>query len=100
MIPYAIDGDGVRLVVRLTPRARKDELGGVIDAGDGRSVLSVRLAAPPVDGAANQALIAFLGRVLGLPRSAVSIVSGEKSRLKIVRLERATAEAMERLIAC
>jgi hypothetical protein len=99
MIPYTIDGDVLRLAVRLTPRARKDEVGGVIDAGDGRRALSIRLAAPPVDGAANQALIAFLARILGIPKSAVSIASGEKSRLKIVSLAGATPEALGRLIA-
>jgi uncharacterized protein (TIGR00251 family) len=99
MKPYTPDGDGLRLAVRLTPRARRDEVAGVIDAGDGRPALSIRLAAPPVEGAANQALIAFLSSALGLPKSAVSIASGEKSRLKIVRLDGAVAETVEQLIA-
>jgi uncharacterized protein (TIGR00251 family) len=47
----------------------------------------VRLAAPPVDGAANAALIAFLSEVLALPRRNISIVSGDKSRDKRVRVE-------------
>ena len=85
-LPFTISTDGARLTVRLTPRAKRDALGGLVDAGDGRMALSVRLAAPPVEGAANRALIAFLADRLGVPKSAISIDSGEKSRLKIVRI--------------
>jgi uncharacterized protein (TIGR00251 family) len=99
MKPWAVDGDAIRLAVRLTPRARRDEIAGVIGVGAGRLALAVRLAAPPVEGAANAALIALLARTLGLPRSAVAIVSGEKARLKIVRLQGASFEALERLVA-
>jgi len=77
----------VHLAVRVTPRARGHEVAGIVHGGDGREVLAVRLAAPPVDGAANRALIAFLAESLRVPRSAVAIVSGETSRLKIVRIE-------------
>ena len=96
---YSIDGEAIRLAVRVTPRARKDEAGGLIDTGDGRQALSIRLAAPPVEGAANQAVVAFLARALGVPRSAVSIASGARSRLKIVELRGATREALDRLAA-
>ena len=47
----------------------------------------IRLAAPPVEGAANEALIAFLSEALGVPRRSIAIVSGEKSRDKRVRIE-------------
>ena len=57
-----------------------------VDGTRGGAVL-IRLAAPPVDGAANDALIAFLADALGLPRRNISIVSGEKSRDKRVRIE-------------
>jgi uncharacterized protein YggU (UPF0235/DUF167 family) len=53
---------------------------------DGKPALAIRLAAPPVDGAANQALVRFLAGALGLPKSAVRIASGESSRLKTVAL--------------
>ena len=84
--PYSLDGDDLLLAVRLTPRARKDEIGGIVDAGDGRTALAVRIAAPPVEGAANKALIALLSKALGVPKAAVTIRSGETSRLKMVRL--------------
>lgn len=57
-----------------------------VDGERGGAIL-IRLAAPPVDGAANDALVAFLADVLAIPRRSISIVSGEKSRDKRVRLE-------------
>lgn len=70
------------LEVRVVPRARKTEFGG---ERDGRMV--VRLAAPPVDGAANDALVAFIADHYKVPRGRVRIVSGEKSRNKRVEIQ-------------
>lgn len=78
---------GVRLRVRVQPRASRSEIAGV--HGD---ELRIRLQAPPVDGAANQALVRFLADALGAPRSAVEIVSGLASRSKTVVI-RGVAEA-------
>ena len=64
---------------------------------DGRFALSVRVAAPPVDGAANAALIAFLAKSLGVARTDIAIASGETSRLKRVTI-RAEAAAADRLV--
>ena len=61
------------------PRSRVDGLRG--------DAVLIRLAAPPVEGAANEALIAFLSEALGVPRRSIAIVSGEKSRDKRVRIE-------------
>jgi uncharacterized protein (TIGR00251 family) len=97
-LPYSLDDSGsARLMVRLTPRARRDELGGIVDAGGGRVALSVRLAAPPVDGAANRALIAFLAKCLDVPKSSIDIASGETSRLKILSIGKVTEAALRRL---
>lgn len=81
-----VDG-GVLLAVRVTPKASRTEAVGVVDTSDGRTALAVRVAAPPVEGAANEALIAFLAKALGLRKSAVSVASGETGRLKLVSLE-------------
>jgi uncharacterized protein (TIGR00251 family) len=83
-MPVSADGDGVRLRIRVTPRARKTELAGLVEA-DGRPAIAIRLAAPPVDGAANKALLAFLAAALRIPKSKLGIVSGETGRLKVVR---------------
>src|SRR5947209_5502227 len=76
----------VTLAVRGTPKSSKAALGEVMAMPDGRSLLSVRIAAPPVDGAANAALIEFFSKSLGIRKSDVAIASGEASRLKLLRI--------------
>jgi uncharacterized protein len=81
-----VDAEGIGFAVRITPKAARDALGGMLDLPDGRSAIAVRIAAPPVDGAANAALIAFLAKRLGVRKADVAIRSGEASRLKIIRI--------------
>jgi len=95
--PFSADVGGVTLAVRITPKAARDGFGEVIALPDGRSALAVRIAAPPVEGAANAALIAFLAKALGVRKADVAIRSGEASRLKIVRVEGDGAVIAERL---
>jgi uncharacterized protein (TIGR00251 family) len=85
-LPFSAARNGVRLAVRLTPRADRNALAGVIHGADGRAALHVRLAAPPVDGAANKALIAYLAEALGLRKADVAIRSGQTARLKLLHL--------------
>ena len=82
--------DGIIISIRVIPRAEKSGLAGT--RGD---ALLVRLHAPPVEGAANAELIDVIATVLDVPRRAVSIVAGERSRQKRVRvfgIDAATAE--------
>lgn len=76
----------MRLAVRLTPKGGRDAANGWGRDADGRAYLKVRVSAPPVDGAANAALIAFLAKTLGRPRSSIKIVSGDTARLKLVEI--------------
>jgi uncharacterized protein (TIGR00251 family) len=78
------------LDVRVVPRAAKSGIGGM----RGGAVL-VRLNAAPVDGAANAELIDVLADALGVPKRAVSIVSGERSRHKRVRIDGMTDELVK-----
>lgn len=71
--------NGARLSVVVVPKASKSALAGI----HGEAV-KIRLAAPPVEGAANEELINFLSRALEAPKSSLSIVSGQSSRRKIV----------------
>jgi uncharacterized protein (TIGR00251 family) len=73
--------DGCELLVRVIPRASRNAI-----AGERSGRLSVRLAAPPVEGAANAALVELLAGVLGVPRRQVTIVAGTTSREKRVRV--------------
>lgn len=72
---------GVRLAVQITPNAKKTEVIGVLDGA-----LKLKLQAQPVEGQANEALIKFLAKVLGLPRSAVIITHGLTSKRKLIEL--------------
>jgi hypothetical protein len=73
--------DGILITVRVIPRAGKSAI-----AGTRGEALLVRLQAPPVDGAANEELIAVIAKQLGVPKRAVTIVAGERSRQKRVRV--------------
>jgi uncharacterized protein (TIGR00251 family) len=81
------------LSIRVIPRARRTEITG--RRGD---AVVVRLAAPPVDGAANDALIAYLAERLGIPRRQVAIRRGETARDKVIEIEGiAPADVLRRL---
>jgi uncharacterized protein (TIGR00251 family) len=84
---------GITLRVRVQPRASRTDVAGPY--GD---ALRIRVAAPPVDGAANDELIRFLATRLGVPRSAITIVSGATGRSKVAAVEGIGAsEAARRL---
>ncbi len=80
--PFQVTPEGLRLVVRLTPRAGRDGLDGVATTPDAGTHLRLRLSAPPVEGAANAALIAYLARALGLRKADIQLLAGERSRVK------------------
>jgi uncharacterized protein (TIGR00251 family) len=79
--------------VQVQPRASRDKIGPL----HGERV-KVQLTAPPVEGAANEALRALLARALGVPRAAVTIVRGESGRKKTVRVEGARAAQLEAIL--
>ena len=94
-----VNGEGGRvsaaatLSIHVQPRASRTEVAGLHG-----EAIKIRVAAPPVDGAANDALIRFLSERLGVSRSAVAIVSGATSRTKRVRISgMSAAEAISRL---
>lgn len=86
---------GSALAIRVTPRARRNEVAEVLNDGTVR----IRLTAPPVEGKANQALIAFLSEILNVPKSHIEIVAGESGRDKLVSiLDMDAAEAQRRIL--
>lgn len=86
-------GGGITLRVRVQPRASCDALGGERDGA-----LVVRLTAPPVEGAANEALARLLGKTLGVAPSAVRVLTGASSRNKVVSVSGLdAASARERI---
>ena len=75
--------DTVVIAVRVTPRGARDAIEGVDEEGE----LRVRVAASPSDGAANRAVVKLVARTLGLPKSALSVDAGERSRHKRLAIE-------------
>ena len=89
MIPVTESANGVTFSVKVHPRARKNAITGVV--GD---ALKLALTAPPVEGRANQAVIEFFAELFAIPRSSVTIASGETSRNKLVRIAGLTQAAV------
>lgn len=85
---------GVSFAVKVHPRARHDAIMG--ELGD---ALKLALKAPPVEGKANEACIEFFAKLLKVPRSSITIASGQTSRLKVVRISGITAEQFRTRLA-
>lgn len=90
-IPVTPCAHGLRLPVRVTPGSRREGVGPYRPEAPW---LVVRVAAPPVEGKANEALIALLARVLGLPPSCLSVTRGHGSRLKTLAVQCDTPQAV------
>ena len=82
---------GATFAVKVQPRARKNAITGELDGA-----LKLALTAPPVDGKANQACIEFFANLLKVPRSSVTIASGQSSRRKVIRVSGLTAAEISR----
>jgi uncharacterized protein len=96
-LPWRASADGVTLTIRLTPKGGRDSLDGVATLSDGKPVLLARVRAAPEDGAANEALIALVAGALDVRRSAVRLITGGKSRVKILAVEGDAPALAERM---
>jgi uncharacterized protein len=97
--PLFQDRDGLRLAIRLSPRASTTRLSGVSVTAEGGRVLTARVTAPPEDGRANEALLRLLARTWRLPRGDLSIVAGAASRRKTVHIAGDPQQLHDRLAA-
>ena len=82
---------GAAITVKVQPRARKTEVAGVMADG----TIKIKVAAPPVGGAANKALVAFLALTLNLPASQIDIIAGESSEHKLITLVGISPDAVD-----
>ncbi len=90
MIPVRDTPRGATFQVKVHPRAKKNAITGVVD-----DALKLALTAPPLEGRANQACIAFFAKLLNVPRSSVTIAAGESSRNKAIRVAGLSAAQVE-----
>jgi len=93
MIEYTAVGDAISFRVHVVPRASLSEI-----IGEYNGALHVRLAAPPVDGAANDELVRTLARSLKLPQSSVEIITGRRSRIKQLRVTGARLDMLRKIL--
>lgn len=96
-VPYEADANGLRIRVRLTPRGGRDAVEGMEMLSDGRAVLKARVRAAPEKGSANAALEALVAKALRMPKSAVSVVAGGTSRVKVVEVSGDSIELVQRI---
>ena len=95
-VPWRTTGGGLRLAIRLTPKASRDEIGGIGEGTDGPH-LAVKVRALPTEGAANAALEKLVAKWLGLNQREVSLATGGKSRMKTLHLSGDPDELVETL---
>lgn len=85
--------EGVRLKVHIQPQATKSEV-----VGPHNGALKIRIQAPPVDGKANQTLIEFLAKKLGIPKRQIHLIHGDTSRQKTLLIEGLELEAVQKAL--
>ncbi len=93
MIRFTADEGVIIFTVRAQPRATKSAVVGEVEGA-----LKIKLAAPPVDGAANEELLRFLAPLFGLPRRNLSILSGTIAKTKIIRIHGLTGKQFEAIL--
>lgn len=85
--PFEIFADCLKLSVRLTPNGGRDTIDAVERDADGAAYLKARVTAVPEKGKANKALITLIAKTLKLPKSAITVISGDTARKKILRID-------------
>jgi uncharacterized protein len=90
MIPIHEASDGASFAIRVHPRAKKSAITGELG-----EALKLSLTAPPLDGKANEACIEFFAKLLKVPRSSVTIASGQTSRNKVIRVNGLSANSIK-----
>jgi len=94
MIPIRDTPQGATFQVKVQPRAKKNAVTG--EVGD---ALKLALAAPPIEGRANEACIAFFAELLSVPRSSVTIAAGHSSRNRVIRVAGVSAAEVRKAVA-
>ena len=97
-LPWKRTDDGLRLLVRATPGAKRAGIGGVVETAEGPA-LAVKITEAAAKGRANRAVIALLARALGAPKSAIGLRRGETARIKHFVIAGDVSALKKRLVA-
>jgi uncharacterized protein (TIGR00251 family) len=95
--PFRASPAGLRVRLKVTPKAKREQIGGLLDEPDGGKALKVAVTAAPEDGKANAAVIALLAKEGGVATSAISVVSGATDRRKLVEIRGPSQELLAKL---
>ncbi|MEK7833575.1 MAG: DUF167 domain-containing protein [Acidobacteriota bacterium] len=93
MIKLTAKNNGVSFVIRVQPRASRSDIAGELEGA-----LKIRLAAPPVDGEANEELVRFLSKLFGVTRAQIVIRSGQTSRNKLIVIDGVSVDEAEQVL--
>jgi uncharacterized protein len=96
-LPFRACSGGVRVRLKVAPKAKRTQFGGLLDEPDGAKALKVSVTAAPEGGKANDAVIALLAREWGVAKSAISVVAGATDRRKLVEIRGPSQELLARL---
>jgi hypothetical protein len=91
--------DHLRVSIRLTPNGSRDQIDGLEQSDDGGCHVKAKVTAVPEDGKANKALVQLLAKQLRVPKSSISVIAGETTRKKILRIEGEPEDLMKRFNA-
>lgn len=98
-MPFTRHDGNITVTIRLTPNARLEKIGGVADLADGKKALKAFVRAIPENGRANTALIELVAKTLKLPKSTLTLISGDTSRQKVLKIINAGDDVLEKLQA-
>lgn len=95
--PFTLVAAGLKVAVRLTPKASRDKIAGLAEEADGGVAVKAQVTAVPEDGKANAALLKLLSKAWRIPKSDMDIVLGATDRRKVVLISGGTEELRTRL---
>jgi uncharacterized protein (TIGR00251 family) len=96
-LPFQASPAGVRVRIKVAPKAKRSQFRGLLDEPDGGKTLKVQVTAAPEDGKANAAVIALLAEEWGVAKSAISVVSGATDRRKLVEIRGPSQDLLAKL---
>jgi hypothetical protein len=96
-VPFQASAAGVRVRLKVTPKAKRNQIGGLLDEPDGRKALKISVTTAPEGGKANEAVAALLAQEWGVAKSAISVVAGATDRRKLVEIRGPSRDLLAKL---